>query len=221
GEYQSSRRVGTHVRTILGGTQTGPSLPTWPTTSVATTTAGGSTSSGSSGAPVAKGGGAAPDPYQPPSKEQMIADLEALRQANLAKIAAAKYTDWLNYQFVKDGSTVTAKMPACDGFYVPAVGTAEGGMTTVATLELGVPNAVPKTTSIMGRTETVYASQWVTETVAAGRQLDSLEFDISPAPANVASFFARVDHGNSAFASEVRECNEDNNEALWNENLCL
>jgi len=158
GEYQSSRRVGTHVRTILGGTQTGPSLPTWPTTSVATTTAGGSTSSGSSGAPVTKGGGAAPDPYQPPSKEQMIADLEALRQANLAKIAAAKYTDWLNYQFVKDGSTVTAKMPACDGFYVPAVGTAEGGMTTVATLELGVPNAVPKTTSIMGRTETVYAS---------------------------------------------------------------
>lgn len=159
GNYQSSRRVGTHVRTILGGSQTGPSLPTWPTTGVASTSvAGGSTSSGSSGAPVAKGGDVAPDPYTPPSKDQMIAQLEALRQENLAKIAAAKYTDWLNYQFVKDGSTVTAKMPACDGFYVPAVGTSEGGMTTVATLELGVPGAVPKTTSIMGRTETVYAS---------------------------------------------------------------
>jgi hypothetical protein len=161
GNYLSSRRVGNHVRTVLSGAQRGPSLPTWPVDDavvVGGTTSAGAPSSSSSSSGASDVIGEKPAPYEPPSKEKMIADLQALRAKNLAKIAAAKYGDWLDYQFVKTGAQVTAQTPSCDGFYVPAVGTTEGGMTTVATLDLAAPGAAPKTTSIVGSADTVYAS---------------------------------------------------------------
>ncbi len=138
GGYKTSRRVNAHVRAVLQGGHHGPSLPTWvskPSAKIMYTSSG----------------------ITEESKAIMIGDLEALRSKNLAKLAAAKYADWLPFEFERTGAKVTASLPSCSGFYVPTVGSTTWGMTTVAALEM-TGTAAPKTSSILGQADVVYGS---------------------------------------------------------------
>lgn len=139
GGYLDSRRVGTHVRTVLSGNAHGPKLkygiyelyaqPTDPQS----------------------------DPY-PKTTAATIAALEQLRAANRAAIEASQLSDWLPYTFTKTGSAVVASSVACEDFYVPSTGSTESGLTEVASFDLSNPSAPPRETAILGHAETVYGS---------------------------------------------------------------
>ncbi len=141
GGYLDSRRVGTHVRTILSGGAHGPLLkygvydlyPQSPSSD-----------------PQA-------NPY-PKTGTEMIAALEKLRAANQASIDASQLQDWLPYTFTKAGSQVQASSIACEDFYVPSTGSTESGLTEVASFDLANPGAPPRETAILGHAETVYGS---------------------------------------------------------------
>ncbi len=142
GQYQTSRRVGAHVRTVLGGSPYGPKLL-------------GSTYE------LAIANGQSPQQvYDGTSKTgtQVIGELEQLRAHNHGKIDASQLGDWLPYTFVKNGGAVTAKTVACEDFYVPTAGSTASGLTEVATIDLDNPAADPRETVILGRADTVYAN---------------------------------------------------------------
>ncbi len=143
GSYLTSRRVGTHVRTVLSSYAYGPKL-LYSTYDLA----------------IANGA----DPntvYNNPSQKtgsQAIAELDQLRTYNRAKIDASQLADWLPYTFVKNGGGTTAKTVACEDFYVPTTGSTESGLTEVAAIDLANPAADPRETAILGRADTVYAN---------------------------------------------------------------
>ena len=168
GNYLSSRRVGTHVRTVLTGNAHGPKLkysiyelfpqttPAYPSDPSAppqdlgggTTSSGGS--SGTTTTPTA-------DPY-PKTGTEMIAALEQLRAANKAAVDASQLSDWMPYTFTKNGGAVAVSSVACEDFYVPTTGSTESGLTEVASIDLANPGALARESAILGRAETVYGS---------------------------------------------------------------
>lgn len=141
GSYLSSRRVGTHVRTVLSGQAYGPKLA-YSTYDLA----------------IQSG----QDPSQVYANDktgtQVIAELEQLRAYNHGKIDASQLSDWLPYTFVKNGAGIAAKTVACEDFYVPTAGSTESGITEVAAIDLANPSADPRETAILGRADTVYAN---------------------------------------------------------------
>ena len=157
GNYLDSRRVGPQVRTVLQSYQYGPQLkfsiyelqPPTPMTDPAMPNAG-STTSGSTGTGYVD--------VTPKTGSETIAQLEQLRAMNLKIIDATQLPDWLPYTFVKNGNVISAKTVACEDFYVPTVGSTQGGMTEVTSIDLGNPAAEPRATAILGQANTVYAS---------------------------------------------------------------
>jgi hypothetical protein len=141
GSYQTARRVGTHVRTVLSGAGYGPELlySTYD---------------------LALKNGADPSQIYESTKTatQTIAELEQLRSYNRAKIDATQIGDWLPHTFLKDGAGVRAKTVACEDVYVPTAGSTESGLTEVAAIDLANPGADPRETAILGRVDTVYAN---------------------------------------------------------------
>jgi hypothetical protein len=69
-------------------------------------------------------------------------------------------------------------------------------------------------------TEHLLGSTTVTDTIAAGNQLEAFEYVIEPVPDALDHVYAKVDGGNDASGDAVDECIEDNNENEYNENLC-
>jgi hypothetical protein len=141
GSYLDSRRVGTHVRTVLQGYQYGPQLKNDVYDLRAPSPAAETTE----------------NPY-PTTGTQMISALQQLRAQNLAILNQSQLSDWLPYTFVKDGNAVSAKTVACEDFYVPTAGSTESGLTDVASIDLSDPTAVPQETVILGRADTVYGN---------------------------------------------------------------
>lgn len=157
GGYLDSRRVGTHVRTVLTGNAHGPKLkysvyelypqPAYPDTRPV---APGEPSPTPAPAPQT-------NPY-PQTGTAMIAALEQLRAANKAAIDNSQLSDWMPYTFTKDGGAVHVSTVACEDFYVPSTGSTESGLTEVASIDLANPTALPRESAILGRAETVYGS---------------------------------------------------------------
>ena len=162
GSYLDSRRVGTHVRTVLSGYAHGPKLkygvyelypqPTYPGDAPAPTTKEGGT--GTSPTPPQD---PAANPY-PKTGTEMIAALEQLRAVNKASIDASQLSDWMPYTFSKNNGAVQASSVACEDFYVPLAGSTESGLTEVASIDLANPGAPVRETAILGHAETVYGS---------------------------------------------------------------
>ena len=161
GRYLDSRRVGTHVRTVLSGNAHGPKLkysiydlyakasgspPPPPTTTGGSSGAGGAE-------PVQQ-----PETQYPKTGSEMIAALNQLRAQNLATIDASQLSDWLPTTFTKNGTNISAQTVACEDFYFPTAGTTASGLTEVASIDLATPNALPRESAILGRADTVYGS---------------------------------------------------------------
>jgi|GEM_PF-141334 len=167
GNYLDSRRVGTHVRTVLSGNAHGPKLkysiyelfpqqtyPSYPGDPTAPPSDnGGSTSSGSSGTTTTP----TTDPY-PKTGTEMIAALEQLRAANKTAVDASQLSDWMPYTFTKNAGAVAVSSIACEDFYVPTTGSTESGLTEIASIDLANPTALARESAILGRAETVYGS---------------------------------------------------------------
>ncbi len=143
GSYLDSRRVGTHVRTVLSGYAHGPKLkygvyelyPQQP----------------QSGEPD-------PSNLYPKTGTAMIAALEQLRTVNRAAIEASQLSEWIPVTFTKKGAAVQASSVACEDFYVPSTGSTESGITEVASIDLANPGAMPHESAILSHAETVYGS---------------------------------------------------------------
>jgi len=149
GSYLDSRRVGSHVRTVLSGYAHGPKLKygiyeLYPEPVNAT-------------AEDAAKGTPTTNPY-PETGTEMISALEQLRSTNRAIVDASTLDQWLPYTFVKEGAAVSAQSVACSDFYVPSAGSTASGITEVASIGLANPAALPKQTAILGHAETVYGS---------------------------------------------------------------
>jgi hypothetical protein len=157
GAYLDSRRVGTHVRTVLSGYAHGPKLrygiyelysePANPTTEPGYPTKDGNSTTQDSQA----------NPY-PRTGTEMIAALEQLRALNRAAIDASQLEDWLPYTFTRNNGAVQASSVACEDFYVPTTGSTESGLTEIASIDLANPAALPRETAILGHADTVYGS---------------------------------------------------------------
>jgi len=184
GSYLDSRRVGTHVRTVLSGNAHGPKLkysvydlypqpayggndpgvakraPDSPPTSGTGTANGTGTDTAPGGAPPPPTDPSTPtaNPY-PQTGTAMIAALEQLRAADLGAIDASQLSDWMPYTFTKNGGAVAVSSVACEDFYVPSTGSTESGLTEVASIDLANPNALARESAILGRAETVYGSE--------------------------------------------------------------
>lgn len=164
GSYLDSRRVGSHVRTVLSGYAHGPKLkysvyelypqPTYPTTEPGAPPAPDLPTQ--DGKPTADPS-TTTNPY-PQTATAMIAALEQLRSLNKASIDASQLSDWMPYTFTKNAGAVSVSSVACEDFYVPTTGTTESGLTEVASIDLANPGALPRETAILGRAETVYGS---------------------------------------------------------------
>ncbi len=105
GDYRSSRRVGSKIRTVLQEGHYGPSLQYWPDDPSLST----------------------PNAYK--------AAFERLRNENIARIAATTVEDWLPYEMHRQGDAIVARMPACEDFYVPTAGTTEYGLVQIKSLD--------------------------------------------------------------------------------------
>ncbi|WP_437855551.1 beta-propeller domain-containing protein [Sorangium sp. So ce363] len=130
GGYSSARRTGPNVRTVLTGGAHGPALRYWPS---------GLTE-------------------YPETAEAWTAAFEQLRTENAAIIEDAPLSTWLPYRFEKQGEAVTLLDASCSDFYVPDAGTTSYGLTQIESLDLADLAAAPESTSIVGATDTVYAS---------------------------------------------------------------
>ena len=186
GSYLDSRRVGTHVRTVLSGDAHGPKLkysvydlypqpvyngtdpgvaPSAPDAPPPTDGSGTSTKNGTStgtapgGTPPSTTSPPAPANPYPQTGTAMIAALEQLRVADLGAIDASQLSDWMPYTFTKNGGAVAVSTVACEDFYVPSTGSTESGLTEVASIDLANPNALARESAILGRAETVYGSE--------------------------------------------------------------
>lgn len=132
GSYEDSRRVGTHVRTVLNGGAHGPALKYG----------------------IEQNPG---EPY-PTDANAMIAKLEALRAANIAILDASQIADWLPVSFERTGTTVTAASPRCEDYYVPTMGSTTFGLTQVESLDLAAPTSPIKSAAVTGMTKVVYGN---------------------------------------------------------------
>ncbi|MDC0679597.1 beta-propeller domain-containing protein [Sorangium atrum] len=130
GGYTSARRTGPNVRTVLTGGAHGPALPYWPS---------GLTE-------------------YPETAEAWTAAFEQLRAENAAIIEDAPLSTWLPYRFEKQGEAVELLDASCSDFYVPEAGTTSYGLTQIESIDLADLAATPESTSIVGATDTVYAS---------------------------------------------------------------
>ncbi len=144
GGYLDSRRVGSHVRTVLSGFAHGPKLVYSVYELYAPKTADGTTTTTA--------------PQYPQTGSATIQALQTLHAQNDAIIAASTLGDWLPYTFVKEAAGVSAKTIACEDFYVPTVGSTESGITEVASIDLADPAPLPRETAILGRADTVYGN---------------------------------------------------------------
>ncbi len=135
GSYLDSRRVGTHVRTVLSSYAHGPQIAY----------------------SVSDPNVSQPNAY-PQTASAMIAALERLRTANKTSIDASQLNDWMPNTFTKNGAAVAVSSVACEDFYIPTTGTTESGLTEIASVDLANPTALPRESAILGRTETVYGS---------------------------------------------------------------
>jgi uncharacterized secreted protein with C-terminal beta-propeller domain len=180
GSYLDSRRVGTHVRTVLSGDAHGPKLkysvydlypqPVYNGTGVAPsgpdspptkdgTATGTDPGTAPGGTPPSTTNPPAPANPYPQTGTAMIAALEQLRASDLAAIDASQLSDWMPYTFTKNGGAVSVSSVACEDFYVPSTGSTESGLTEVASIDLANPNALARESAILGRAETVYGSE--------------------------------------------------------------
>jgi hypothetical protein len=164
GNYLDSRRVGTHVRTVLSGAAHGPKLKYGVYELYAQPSSAGSAPDAPPSTATKPGSGTTPsnpqgniDPY-PKTGTEMIAALEQLRAYDKTAIDGSLLSDWMPYTFTKNGGAVTASSVACEDFYVPTTGSTESGLTEVASIDLANPAALPRESAILGRAETVYGS---------------------------------------------------------------
>ncbi len=133
GFYDSSRRVDTHVRAVLGGATFGPQVAYYPNFGV-------------NGAKY------------PETAQEFITGYEAMRKSNTALIKATTVQDWLPYSFAKSGAVTTPALASCQDFFVPSEGSTSYGVTQIAAFDLDHLDADPRTTAIVGSADTVYSS---------------------------------------------------------------
>ncbi len=131
GSYLSSRRMDSHVRTVINGIAHGPAVASYPE--------------------FANG-------VYPQTAADWKTAYEMLRVKNTILLNSSKYTDWVPYQFERTGGAVTASTLACTDFYVPTAGSTAAGLTQISSLNLGALNEVAKNTAILGSADTVYAN---------------------------------------------------------------
>ncbi|RLB50442.1 MAG: hypothetical protein DRI90_23740 [Deltaproteobacteria bacterium] len=137
GSYQSSRRVGRHVRTVLNaGQRPGPAIQT---------TVGNDYY-----------GGYYYD--QDTDYDELISKLESLRFDNTIAISAAKLADYIPTQFVKDGNQVEALAPQCDSYYVPTAGSTDYGMSQVQAFDLDALADGLVQVFVVGDTQAIYSN---------------------------------------------------------------
>lgn len=136
GSYLDSRRVDQKVRTVLSGGDHGPELQYWPVFEN-TSTSGTTTQTAAD--------------YK--------AALESVRRKNIATIQATKVQDWMPYQFVREGGSITAKTPECSSYYVPTKATSRYGLTQIHSIDLAAPGNAPSTTAIVSQADTVYSNK--------------------------------------------------------------
>ncbi len=146
GSYLSSRRVGNQVRTVLSGSgayeMTGQLI-------------------GEAGSGIE---------MQP--ETDVLAALETVRSKAIAKANQIPLERWLPRTFDKQGDAVTSAPLLCSNAYTPSVGTTEGGLTEVSTLDLGNLAADTQEIAIFGQAGTVYGNEG-TLYIAAGAYTDT------------------------------------------------
>jgi uncharacterized secreted protein with C-terminal beta-propeller domain len=133
GHYQSSRRIGAKVRTVLGGGAYGPPVKYYPE--------------------YQNGQG------YPTTKEGWIQVYEQLRAENTAVIKASTVKDWLPYSFSKEAGAYVARLTACEDYYLPTEGSTEYGLTQIAAIDLDQPQSPAKQAAIVGAIDTIYSSK--------------------------------------------------------------
>lgn len=133
GNYVSSRREGTNVRTVIGGGVYDSIVQYYPD--------------------IAYDGGDYPD-----SADEWIDAYESLRLQNELKIATATLDQFLPDRFVKVAGSFEQVAPSCGDAYVPTAGSTDFGLTAVHSIDLANLGAPAHESLIFGATQTVYAS---------------------------------------------------------------
>jgi hypothetical protein len=130
GTYVSSRRVDDRVITVTTGAAHGPELAAYPSFPDGST----------------------------PTVDEIVAAWEALRVESAARIAAATVDEWLPFRFTRSAGAIVATTPPCESFWAPTTLTTQYGLTQIASLDWTSPGVVAGP-SILGRTDTIYASK--------------------------------------------------------------
>ncbi|AUX27465.1 hypothetical protein SOCEGT47_080560 [Sorangium cellulosum] len=154
GWYASARRDGQHVRTVLTGGAHGPALRYWPEAMT----------------------------ESPSSAEAWRAAFEQLRAENTAIIEGAPVSTWLPYRFEERGDAVALLEARCSDFYVPEAGTTSYGLTQIEAIDLDHLDREPASTSVIGATDTVYASHDALYVAARGWQEPLSRADLGDEP---------------------------------------
>lgn len=157
GWYTSARRDGHHVRTVLTGGAHGPALRYWPESLT----------------------------EYPASAEAWRAAFEQLRAENTAIIESAPLSTWLPYRFERQGDAVALLEVRCSDFYVPEAGTTSYGLTQIEAIDLDHLDREPASTSIIGATDTVYASHDALYVAARGWQEPLSRADLGDEPVSL------------------------------------
>jgi len=91
------------------------------------------------------------------SDDRLAADLKQWRDNVVSDIQNTTLKDWLPERFEKVDGEWTPIAEQCEGFYIPAPGLVESGITQVVTFEPAVDRA-PHVVAVLGGTEIVYAN---------------------------------------------------------------
>jgi len=186
GNYNTSRRVDAHVRTVLSGGHHLPELQYYPEQLWN-------------------------DYYEDshgweywdyPTSATLKAAYQQLRAANTQVIAKATLSDFVPQRFEKIDGSLTELAPSCADYHVPPAGSTSYGITQIQTIDLEAPNDAPAETQVVGWADTVYSNEgamylastewmdWSTqqelaqsETLVSYNKTILHKFDLSEAPA--------------------------------------
>lgn len=128
GNYTSSRRMDSYVRTITSGASYGPTLDLYL------------------------------DHYSAKSKAEWTAKWEKVREKNHEIINNSTLADWMPYYFMRTEKGIDAWLTQCENAYIPTVRSTNAGMTQLYTFNLDDITQNGPVTSIVGASKTVYAN---------------------------------------------------------------
>jgi hypothetical protein len=147
GSYLSARKIEKSVMTVVEGGARSPSFSLYPTF----------------------------DPnHLPSTTEEYIKAYEELREESKNIIDKSALNDWLPYRFRRDKSSnrLVSEQLSCSDFYVPTDGSTTYGLTQVVSFQTDQPTTL-QGSSVVGRSDTVYANETSFYIVGRGYQLFS------------------------------------------------